>query len=46
MGYQAVGEFTNHSVIDSAAFGLPLLYGKQLPDLCKSGINNDTKPQE
>ena len=46
MGYQAVGEFTNHSVIDSVAFELPLLYNKLIPDLCKSGINNDTKPQE
>ena len=36
----------NHSVIDSVAFGLPLLYSKQPPDLYKSGINNDTKPQE
>ena len=32
MGYQAVGEFTNHYSIDSVAFGLPLLYSKQLPD--------------
>ena len=31
----AVGEFANHLVIDSAVFGLPLLYNKQLPDLHK-----------
>lgn len=28
----AVGEFINHLIIDSAAFGLPLLYDLQLPN--------------
>ena len=36
-GNKAVGEFVNHIVNDSAAFGLPLLYNKQLPDLYSQG---------
>ena len=37
MGYQAVGEFTNRLIVDSVAFGLPLLYNRQLPDLYSQG---------
>ncbi len=37
MGHQAAGEFTNQYIVDSVAFGLPLLYSKQLPDLASQG---------